>query len=188
MTMQGEVMEQSGEASVAPGASAAHLVSLSHHPYLIRPVMRADEAAVQDMFSRSSTYDLRLRCLGAMKDFPRQAAARLTRSDPAHETALAAVEAEGPAPGEIVGLVHLIDEPDRPGVAEFDIMVRSDLHGRGIGFQLMKEILTSARERGLGEIVGYVSGENGAMLWMASELGFSLDRIEAGVVRVVARL
>jgi acetyltransferase len=182
-------MEQRDATAVEPAEPGArHLVDLSHHRYLIRPAMEADERSVFEMFSRSSTHDLRMRCLGAIKDFPREAAARLTRCDLAHETALVAVDAEGPQPGEIAGLVHLIDEPGKLGVAEFDIMVRSDLHGHGIGFQLMKEILGCARERALKTVVGYVAGENGAMLWMASELGFALEPMEAGVVRVVAQL
>jgi acetyltransferase len=182
-------MEPSGDTSIqtAP-AGAEHLVNLSDHSYLIRPVAEADEPAIFQMFSRSTTHDLRMRCLGAIKDFPQQAAARLTRCDADHETAFVAVDAGGTQPAEIVGLVHLIDEPGKPGVAEFDIMVRSDLQGHGIGFLLMKEILARARERQIKTVVGYVAGENRAMLWMASEYGFALDPMEAGVVRVAAQL
>jgi len=182
-------MTPSDPLSVAAArADGEALVSLSHHPYLIRPTTSADEPAVFGMFSQSSAYDLRLRCLGAIKDFPRQAAARLTHCDAGHEIALVAVDAEGAQPGEIVGLVHLIDEPGQPGCAEFDIMVRTDLHGHGIGFQLMKEILARARGRGIKTVVGFVAGENSAMLWMAGELGFAFDHAEAGVVRVAAQL
>jgi GNAT superfamily N-acetyltransferase len=81
-----------------------------------------------------------------------------------------------------------INEPGKPDSAEFDIMVRTDMQGRGIGFHLMKEILVQARERGLKVVVGYVAGENRKMLWMASEFGFSFERVAAGVVRVTALL
>ena len=49
-------------------------------------------------------------------------------------------------------------------------MVRTDMKGHGVGFQLMKDVLTKARERGLKRIVGYVLWENRPMLLMASEL------------------
>ena len=175
--------------SAQPVPSASdHQVSLSRHSYLIRPLRNADEPALVDMFSRSSPEDIRMRCLGAVKDFPHLAAARLAQCDGDKEIALVAVDAEGAEPGEIVGVVHLIDEPDQPGGAEFDIMVRTDLKGHGVGFQLMKDILTKARERGLKRIVGYVLWENRPMLLMASELGFTTEHIEPGTVRITALL
>jgi acetyltransferase len=165
-----------------------HQVSLSSHSYVIRPLRSADEPALVGMFSRSSPEDIRLRCLGAVKDFPHLAAARLAQCDNDKEIALVAVDAEGLEPAEIVGVVHLISDPDAPDGAEFDIMVRTDLKGHGVGFQLMKDILAKARERGLKRIVGYVMWENRPMLLMASELGFTTEHIEPGTVRITALL
>jgi hypothetical protein len=34
----------------------------------------------------------------------------------------------------------------------------------------------------------YVAGENGKMLWMASEFGFSFEHVAVGVVRITALL
>jgi acetyltransferase len=169
-------------------ADLERLVRLGRHSYLIRPVRGSDEAALFDMFASCSPRDLCLRCLGAIKDFPHVAAARLARCDVKREAALAAIDAERAPPREIVGVAHIVDDPGRSGAAEFDIMVRTDRQGRGIGFELMKEILALARERGLKSVVGYVCNENDAMLLMASELGFSVEAAEAGVVQVAARL
>ena len=80
-----------------------------------------------------------------IKDFPRLAAARLARCDRDLEIALVAVDGEGAAPGEIVGVVHLIEEPAEPGCAEFDILVRTDVKSHGVGFQLMTDVLARAR-------------------------------------------
>ncbi|MGO8799290.1 MAG: N-acetyltransferase family protein [Roseiarcus sp.] len=167
---------------------AEHQVSLGRHSYLIRPLRSADEPALVTMFSRSSPEDVRLRCLGAIKDFPHLSAARLAHIDSDKEIALAAVDAESAEPQEIVGVVHLIDQPDEPGAAEFDIMVRTDLKGHGVGFQLMNDILALARQRDLKRIVGYVLWENQPMLQMAGELGFTSEHIEPGTVRVTALL
>src|ERR1700677_128145 len=68
--------------------ASEHLVSPSHHSYLIRSVSGSDELALFDMFARSSPKDLRLRCLGMIKDFPRLAAARLAHCDGGREIAL----------------------------------------------------------------------------------------------------
>lgn len=174
-------------AQPAPSASD-HRVSLADHSYLIRPVRVSDEPALVDMFSRSSPEDIRLRCLGAIKDFPHLAAARLAKCDSDSEIALVAVDAQNAGSGEILGVVHLANEPSRPGGAEFDIMVRTDMKGHGVGFQLMKDILAKARERGLKSIVGYVLWENRPMLLMASELGFTTEHIGPGMVRIAALL
>ena len=119
---------------------------------------------------------------------PHLAAKRLAGCDSTHEVALVAIDAEVSGPGEIVGVVHLVDEPTEPGTAEFDIMVRTDMKGHGVGFQLMKDVLAQARRRGLKKIIGYVFYENSAMLLMASELGFKLAHVETGIVRVTAHL
>lgn len=99
-----------------------------------------------------------------------------------------AIDGEGAAPGEIVGVAHLIEEPAEPGCAEFDILVRTDVKGHGVGFQLMKDVLARARERRLTKIVGFIAGDNHAMLLMTSELGFVRDHAEMGTVRVTAML
>jgi len=156
--------------------------------YRIRSVRTADEAAVLGMFAQSSPGDIRARCLGAIKNFPSEAAARLSRCDGGQEIALVAEKSRSDGAAEIVGLVHLVDFPDEPGLAEFDIMVRSDVQGQGVGHRLMKAILSRARARGLGALVGYVSGENGAMLAIAGELGFRFERLAAGVVKITSHL
>jgi acetyltransferase len=50
--------------------------------------------------------------------------------------------------------------------------VRSDLKGRGIGWQLMQLVIDYARVEGLKVIEGQVLRENSTMLKMCRELGF----------------
>ena len=89
---------------------------------------------------------------------------------------------------DIVGAVHLVRDPAVPTEAEYDVLVRTDMKGKGVGYQLMTDALALARERGFERIVGYISSENHAMLQMVGELGFTLGPAEAGVQRVVAEL
>jgi hypothetical protein len=88
-------------------------VSGCRHSYLIRSLCTSDEPALVGMFSRSSAEDTRLRCLGAINDFPHLGAARLMRSDTDREIALVAVDPTGPPQGDILGVVHLINEPGK---------------------------------------------------------------------------
>ncbi len=59
--------------------------------------------------------------------------------------------------------------------AEFAVMVRSDWHGRGLGFKLMHTLITCADRRAIGTLYGDVLRENTTMLQMARELGFKVE-------------
>jgi acetyltransferase len=59
--------------------------------------------------------------------------------------------------------------------AEFAIILRSDLKGRGLGWALMQMIIEYCRSDGLRHIVGQVMRENATMLLMCRELGFKVD-------------
>jgi acetyltransferase len=69
-------------------------------------------------------------------------------------------------------VARLAADPDYTR-AEYAILVRSDLHGRGLGWSLMQHLLAYARSEGLERIEGIVLAENTSMLAMAQELGFS---------------
>ncbi len=151
--------------------------------YRVRPVRRSDEAALRDMFRRCSAADLRLRCFGVWKSFPEVFAARLARLAGSGEFAIVAV-----APtGEIGGVVHAVGLPGSAGDADYDIMVRTDLKGQGIGSRLMRDMLREVVRSGFTAVHGDVMMGNRAMLLLAGDLGFRHVGIEGGVVRIEAR-
>ena len=57
---------------------------------------------------------------------------------------------------------------------EYAILLRSDLKGQGLGWELMRLIIEWARADGLRVIEGQVLRENTAMLDMACALGFKI--------------
>ena len=59
-------------------------------------------------------------------------------------------------------------------VAEYAVLVRSDLKGRGLGWLLMQQIIDYARAEHLQTIEGQVLRENATMLSMCSKLGFKI--------------
>ncbi len=139
------------------------------------------------MLAQASPQDIRFRCFGAIKDFPHTLAARLARIDPQRETTLVAVAGDG-EPDTIMGVVHIICERLHPDTAEYDIMIRADHKGHGLGYRLMQEILDEARRRGLKAVEGYILRENRAMVIMARELGFVPVMDEDDMVCVRAEL
>jgi len=154
--------------------------------FVVRPILPEDEPLVHHMVANQTQEDLRLRFFAPLKRLSHQAAARLTQMDYDREMGLVAV---GPDPetGETImyGVVRITADPDNLR-AEYAVMVRSDMKGQGLGYQLMNKILDYARSRGIKEVYGEVLRENTNMLGMCRALGFirkeNLD--EPGVVEV----
>lgn len=154
--------------------------------FQVRPILPEDEPLVHHMVANQTPEDLRLRFFAPLKRLSHQAAARLTQIDYDREMGLVAI---GPDPetGETImfGVVRITADPDNLR-AEYAVMVRSDMKGQGLGYQLMNRILDYARSRGIKEVYGEVLRENTSMLGMCRALGFirkeNLD--EPGVVEV----
>ena len=136
----------------------------------VRPVRPEDERLYADFFSRVSVDDMRLRFLMARPDVGHAFLARLTQIDYAREMAFVALE---PDNGALLGVVRFVADPDYVR-AEYAVLVRSDLKGLGLGWQLMQHLIAYARAEGLQQLHGSVLGENATMLGMATELGFTV--------------
>ena len=89
----------------------------------------------------------------------------------------------------LLGVTRLasVDDDRR---AEYAIVVRTDMKGRGLGYLLFRRLLARAEERGIEEVWGDVLHDNEAMLRMCRELGFAVKRhpVEPELVRVTKRL
>ena len=57
---------------------------------------------------------------------------------------------------------------------EFAIVVADEWHGHGLGRRLMRQLMTTARQRGLERMVGEVLTSNVEMLKLAGQLGFTV--------------
>ena len=74
---------------------------------------------------------------------------------------------------ETLGVVRLHAYPSHE-TAEYAILLRSDLKGRGLGWSLMQLIIEYAKSEGLKRISGQILQENSVMLKMCRELGFEI--------------
>lgn len=136
---------------------------------VVRPVRPEDESAYVKFFSLVSEDDVRLRFFTGRKTFPHAFLAALTQIDYAREMAFVAI---AEATGELLGVSRLVLDPDLTS-GEFGIIVRSDLHGHGLGWQLMSTLLDYAQHEGVEQISGLVHASNTHMLDMAADLGFA---------------
>jgi acetyltransferase len=135
---------------------------------LLRPIRPSDAALYPRFLERVSADDMRLRFLVATDTLSEATLVRLTQLD--YDRDIAFVALEQPS-GELAGIVRYASTPDRD-TAEFGILVRSDLKGRGLGKTLMETLIDYGRRQGVGQLTGSVLRENAAMLSLADALGF----------------
>jgi acetyltransferase len=137
----------------------------------LRPIRPEDEAQHLAFLESLDPADIRLRVFYSRRSIERSELARLTQIDYEREMAIVAV---APGPGgaqETLGVVRAVADPDNID-AEFGIIVRSDLKGRGLGKLLMRKLIRALREHGTQRLVATVLTQNHHMLALAQELGF----------------
>jgi len=84
---------------------------------------------------------------------------------------------------------RMVCEPDRRA-AEYSLLVRSDLQGRGLGSALMRILIDYARADGVERLDGIVLAENRGMRRLVDGLGFAIaaDPDDPGVVETTLAL
>jgi acetyltransferase len=90
---------------------------------------------------------------------------------------------------EMIGVVRIHSDSIYES-AEYAILLRSDLKGRGLGWAMMQLIIEYAKSEGLKAISGEVLQENTVMLEMCRDLGFEVktDPVEHDVCNVKLEL
>jgi acetyltransferase len=137
---------------------------------VLRPIRPEDARALETLLSKISPEDTRMRFFIPLRRLGGRQLLRMTQIDYDREMAFVLMTGSGASPAELIGVVHLVSDPDNER-AEFAILVRSDLHRRGIGRLLMTRLIEYARSRGLSEIFGHVLRENVPMLGLCTALG-----------------
>ena len=152
--------------------------------YHIRPIKPADVALYPEFLARISPDDLRLRFLSPRKSFSDQMLKRLTQLDYDRNMAFVALET---GTGALAGISRLSCDPDHVS-AEYALLVRTDLQGHGLGWELLRQIVDYAKADGITRIEGIVLSENAKMLAMCREFGFSIGYLPDEPGLVEARL
>ena len=154
--------------------------------YTIRPIKPTDVALYPAFLSKVTQEDIRLRFLSPRKHFPDQALKRMTQLDYDREIAFVIIAQAG---DELAGIGRLSCDPDH-SVAEYALLVRTDLQGQGLGWELLNQLVDYAREDGISKIEGMILAENRKMLSMCRELGFVIQHEvdDLGLCRASMRL
>lgn len=137
----------------------------------IRPDDADRERAFVAAMSDTSRYYRFLHPLAQLSD---DMIARFTQLDYAREMALIALTTEpSGGEGEIVGVARYYPNADGKSV-EFAIAVGDAWQGKGLGTQLMQNLVASATEAGFESIEGTILSGNSGMLTLAARRGFSV--------------
>ncbi|WP_273746782.1 GNAT family N-acetyltransferase, partial [Morganella morganii] len=67
---------------------------------------------------------------------------------------------------EIIGVVRAMADPDNQE-AEFAVLVRSDMKGQTLGYQLMQKLLNYTRGHGIKKLTAITMPENRNMISLA---------------------
>lgn len=162
-----------------PGAWAKDM-TVGGRRYHLRPIRPADATLYPDFLARITPEDMRLRFFGMGKAFSDKLLVRLTQLDYDREIAFVALDGED---GLLCGVARLSSDPDHEA-AEYALLIRSDLQGRGLGWAMLNRLIEYARADGLKRIEGVILNENVTMLAMCREFGFRLIAdTDASIVR-----
>ncbi|AOM40905.1 bifunctional acetate--CoA ligase family protein/GNAT family N-acetyltransferase [Xenorhabdus hominickii] len=154
---------------------------------LLRPILPEDEPLLKAFINQVTKEDLYYRYFSEINEFTHDDLANMTQIDYDREMAFVAIRYPKTTP-EIIGVARAMADPDNIE-AEFAILVRSDLKGITLGYQLMTKLIHYAKEHGIQTLTAITMPENRNMIQLAKKLGFSIDiQLEDGVVNLILTL
>jgi acetyltransferase len=140
---------------------------------LMRPIRPEDERSHRAFLERLEPEDIRMRIFMSKRHIERSELARLTQIDYDREMAFIASARDAQGALETLAVVRAVADPNNER-AEFGIIVRSDLKGRGLGTTLLSKMIAYYRDRGTTELVGEILRENRSMLALARKAGLEI--------------
>jgi acetyltransferase len=158
-------------------------IEAGQRPVVLRPIRPEDEPAHRAFLASIDPEDIRYRFFSFRREFTHEALAQWTQIDYDREMAFIATAPGKSGTPETLGVVRAICDPDNER-AEFAILVRSDLKGRGLGRALMEKIIGYLSARGTRVLFGQVLAHNRAMIGLARRLGFTVRHRGTDVLEV----
>jgi acetyltransferase len=140
----------------------------------VRAVRPTDEAEFVQAFDRLGPSARHMRFMRAVREPNLARLRKVLASFPADGVGVVATipAADG---FDIVGSAIAVFTSDRTS-CEFAITVAEAFDGAGLATTLMKTLIDTTTQRGIGEMEGFVLAVNQPMLGLAARLGFSIAR------------
>jgi acetyltransferase len=140
---------------------------------VLRPI-RPEDAAIEREFVNSLSDQSRyFRFMHAVSEITPEMLARFTQIDYDREMAFIAVLGEPLNEREIGVARYFVDPFDE--ACEFAVVIADDWRGKGLGAELLRALIESARQKGVRRMYGAVLAENLTMLKFAAKAGFRVS-------------
>ncbi len=162
-------------------------IQLEGRPLLLRPIRPEDRPRHEDFLAKNTPADMHARFFRMVRQLPASEMARFTQIDYEREMAFIAVGENEQGVEETLGVARAHADPDNVE-AEFAIIVRSDLKGKGLGSALLMKLIDYCRQRGTRRLVGEAFSDNDRMLKLARECGFRTTGRHEGIVSLALDL
>ncbi|HPH12376.1 MAG TPA: bifunctional acetate--CoA ligase family protein/GNAT family N-acetyltransferase [Burkholderiaceae bacterium] len=158
-------------------AELAEIVDWQGVKLELRPIRPEDEALHAEFLSSLAPEDIRMRVFYSRRTMERSELARLIQIDYTREMAFIAIAPGPDGLPQTQGVVRAMADPDNIN-AEFGIIIRSELKGKGLGQLLLDKLIGYLRAQGTQRIVATVLRENHRMLELAHSLGFRDSEVQ----------
>ncbi|MBF9002658.1 bifunctional acetate--CoA ligase family protein/GNAT family N-acetyltransferase [Vibrio nitrifigilis] len=135
----------------------------------IRPILPEDEPQHAKFINLVTKEDLYRRFFTEVGEFNHEDLANMTQIDYDREMAFVAVNGS-----DIIGVSRALITPENSD-AEFAILVRSDLKGRGLGKKLMDKIIKYCINKQVLRVSAITMPNNQGMLTLARNYGFNIE-------------
>lgn len=157
----------------------------------IRPIRLDDEDRMIKFHQGLSERSVYMRYFESLSMAARTAHERLVqicRADPAQQTVLVAVLTDPNTAEERIIAVGRLSKLQDPKIAEVALLVSDKFQGCGLGSELLRRLIESAKAQRITEIVGEMLRDNTKMQRLLKKFGFSQRLIDPSSVRAVLNL
>jgi len=142
---------------------------------LTRPIRPEDEPALKRFYDSAPAEDLRLRFFARRNTISHTELARYSQIDYDREMSFVAFDPMEEPMDTLLGYACALADPDNQQ-AEFALQVSSHFKRQGLGRLLMNRLIDHLRDRGVALLTGSCMSGNEAMLALARQLGFTIER------------
>jgi acetyltransferase len=151
----------------------------------LRALRHADVPAVKRFLERIDAPDLRLRFHATVSRRSERLATELARHDGRSRLALAVIASRPGSADEVLAVMNVACRNAR---AEWAVLVRSDLKGRGLGTFLLDELLRRAPRLGVTALHAETLADNHRLLALARSFGHALRPSSDGAITLTREI
>lgn len=138
---------------------------------LLRPIRPEDEAAQNELLSRTDSGELYFRFMKAKDNFCHSCMGSFTQID--YDREMAFIALVNNKNEEVLGFIRAVTDPDNHE-AEFSIIVRKDRKKQGVGKILLEKMINYCKSRGTKWLTVQILVKNKTMIDMLKKSGFKI--------------